>query len=133
MNARNFRTNLIFSPFDMPAINGIAGWAVTYESEPKLNGNKVILTIKKTYRIFVADKDYEVLSAESTYEIPTSVIKTREDVYAFYKDALLSLDEGYKYQQTQLPMLPNRLFAAPPIGNYKNEIDRVFDLLISRN
>ena len=135
MNARNYRTDLILSPLDFPAINGLGGSTVNYKSEPKLKDNKVVLTITKTYVLInvYTNKRYEVLSAQSIYEIPCNEIKTREDVYDFYKDALLSLNEAYKYQQTQLPMLPNRIFTPQAIEDYKPEIDRFFELLISRN
>ena len=45
----------------------------------------------------------------------------------------LSLDEVYKYVQTQLPLLPSRLFPNQPIESYQLEIDRVLSLLISQN
>lgn len=78
-------------------------------------------------------KEHEGLSVKSDYEIPTNEIKSREDVYEFYKDALLGLDETYKYAQTQMPLLPSRLFPNQAIENYKLKIDRVFSLLISQN
>jgi hypothetical protein len=135
MNARNYRINLILSPLDFPVIKGLGQSYVAWKSEPKMIGNKVSLTITKTYVLIdtFINKKYEILSAESIYEIPANEIKTREDVYDFYKDALLILDEAYKYQQTQLPMLPSRLFLSEPIESYKAEIDRVFNLLNSRN
>ena len=49
MNARNYRVNLIISPLDFPAIDGIAENSVTYQSEPFLNNNKVLLTITKKF------------------------------------------------------------------------------------
>ena len=51
----------------------------------------------------------------------------------FYKDATLSLNEVYQFAQTQESLLPSRLFPNQPIENYQPEIDRVFDLLNSRN
>ena len=135
MNARSYRVNLIISPLDFPAIDGIVENSVTYQSEPFLNNNKVLLTITNKFIFHNIDnkKEHEVFSVQSVYEIPPNEIKRREDVYDFYKDALLSLDEEYKYAQTQLPLLPSRLFPNQPIESYKLEIDRVFSLLISQN
>jgi hypothetical protein len=135
MNARSYRVNLSISPLDFPAINGIVENSVTYQSEPFLNNDKVLLTITKKFIFHNIDnkKEHEVLSVQSVYEIPSNEIKSREDVYDFYKDALLGLDEVYKYAQTQEPLLPSKLFSNQPIESYKPEIDRVFSLLNSRN
>lgn len=123
------------SDLDFPPINGLAESAVIYQSEPFLHNDKVLLTITNRFMLYNVDNkpEHEVLSVQSDYEIPTSQIKNREDVYAFYNDALFSLDEHYKYLQTQIPQLPSRAFPAQPIENYKLEIDRVFGLLISQN
>jgi hypothetical protein len=135
MNARSYRVNLIISPLDFPAIDGIVENSVTYHSEPFLNKNNLQLKITKKFIFHNMGniKEHEVLSVQSVYEIPSNEIKSKEDVYDFYKDALLSLDEVYKYLQTQLPLLPSRLFPNQPIENYQGEIDRVFNLLNSRN
>lgn len=135
MNARSYRVNVTISPLDFPPVDGIVENAVTYQSEPFLNNNKVLLTITKKFILYDVDnkKEHEVLSVKSDYEIPTNEIKSRENVYEFYKDALLGLDEVYKYAQTQMPLLPRRLFPNQPIENYEGEIDRVFSLLISQN
>lgn len=74
-----------------------------------------------------------ILSVKSDYEIPSNLIKSREDVYEFYKDAMLSLNEAYQYAQSQMPTLHNISFPNLPIENYKREIDRVFRLLNSQN
>ncbi len=79
------------------------------------------------------NKEYEVLSVKSDYEIPFNLIRSREDVYEFYKDATLSLNEAYQLARTQLPALSNIIFPNQPIENYKGEIDRVFNLLNSQN
>jgi hypothetical protein len=135
MNARSYRVNLTISPLDFPPVNGIVENAVTYQSEPFLNSNNLLLTVTQKFVLYNVDnkKEHEVLSVKSDYEIPTNVIKSREDVYEFYKDALLSLDEVYKKAQTKIPWLPSRSFPNQPIENYKGEIDRVFYLLQSRN
>lgn len=135
MNARSYRVNLNVSPLDFPPVNGIVENTVTYQSEPFLNNDKVLLTITKRFVLHNIDnkKVHEVLSVKSDYEIPCNEIKSREDVYEFYKDAMLGLDEVYKYAQTQMPLLPSRPFPNQPIENYQGEIDRVFNLLISRN
>lgn len=135
MNARNYRTSLNISPLDFPPVDGIVENSVTYHSEPILNNNNVLLKITKKFILYNVDnkREHEVLSVESVYEIPSIEIKSRQDVYEFYKDALLSLDEVYKYAQTQMPLLPNKLFLSQPIDNYQGEIDRVFNLLIRQN
>lgn len=79
------------------------------------------------------NKAHEILKAQSVYEIPIHEIKTRDDVYEFYKDAILGLNEAYQYARKQLPQLPNRSFPSPPIESYQGEIDRVFTLFNSRN
>ena len=78
-------------------------------------------------------KEHEVLKAQSVYEIPCTEIKSREDAYEFYNDTALSLNEAYQYARTQMPALPNKLFPNEPIEQYQKEIDRVFNLLDSRN
>ena len=95
----------------------------------------MVLTITKKYILLdmSTNKEHEVLTAQSVYEIPPNEIKSREDIYEFYKDATLSLNEAYRYTQTQLPSLPNILFPNQPIENYQREIDRVFNLLNSQN
>ena len=135
MNARSYKTGLNISPLDFPPVDGIVENSVTHESEPFLNNNKVLWKITKKFIFHNIDnkKEHEVLTVQSVYEIPTNEIKSRDDVYAFYKDALLGLDEVYKYAQTQIPLLPSKLFPSQPIESYKLEIDRVFSLLISQN
>lgn len=135
MNARAYRVLVTLSPLDFPPITGMGQSSVSYHSEPHLNKKNLELTITKKYILtdINTNKEHEVLSVKSDYEIPTNFIKTREDVYAFYRDATLSLNEAYQYAQTQLPELPNIPFPIQPIENYKREIDRVFSLLNSRN
>jgi hypothetical protein len=135
MNARSYRVDLIVSPLDFPAVNGIVENSVIYHSEPFLNNNKVLLKItnKFIFHSIGNNKQHEVLSVESVYEIPCNEIKNREDVYEFYKDATLGLDEVYKYAQTQMPLLPSRAFPNQPIQNYQGEIDRIFNLLSRQN
>jgi len=76
-------------------------------------------------------KQHNVLSAQSIYKIPPADIKNREDVYEFYKDALLMLNEAYQYAQTQMPALPIRSFAYQPIEGYQKKINAFFNLLNS--
>lgn len=135
MNARIYRVNLTLSPLDFPPIMGLGQSSVSYQSEPHLNNKNVVLTITKKYVLtdMNTNKEYEVLSVQSDYEIPCNLIKSREDVYEFYKDATLSLNEAYQYARTQLSALPNIPFPNQPIENYKGEIDRVFNLLNSQN
>jgi len=135
MNARRYRVNLIFSPLDFPPIIGLGQSSVSFQSEPHLNKKNVVLTITKKYVLtdMNTNNEHEVLSVKSDYEIPCALIKSRDDVYEFYKDATLSLNEAYQYARTQLPALPNIPFPNQPIENYKREIDRVFNLLNSQN
>ena len=136
MNARSYRVNLSLSPLDFPPIMGLGELSVSYRSEPPyIVNNKVVLTITKKYILLDVsnNKEHEILTAKSVYEIPSNEIKIREDVYEFYKDATLSLNEAYQYAQTQLPTLTKILLPNQPIETYRKEIDRVFDLLNSRN
>ena len=136
MNARSHRVNLSLSPLDFPPIMGLGQSSVSYKTEPpQIINNKVVLTITKKYILIDMNdnKEHEILAAQSVYEIPPNEIKHREDVYEFYKDATLSLNEAYQYVQTQLPSLPSILFPNQPIENYQIEIDSVFNLLNSRN
>jgi hypothetical protein len=136
MNARSYRVNLILSPLDFPPIKGLGQSSVFYQSElPKIINNKVVLTIIKKYILLEVstNKEHEVLVAQSVYEIPPNEIKSTEDIYDFYKDATLSLNEAYQYARMQLPSLPRIVLSAQPVENYQKEIDRVFNLLNSRN
>ena len=136
MNPRSYRVNLILSPLDFPSIMGLGQSSVSYQTEPPyLNDNKLVLTITKKYILvdISNNKEYEVISVQSMYEVPSNEINNREDVYEFYKDATLSLNEAYQFVQTQLPSLPTILFPNQPIANYQREIDRIFDLLNSQN
>ena len=135
MNARSYRVSLNLSPLDFPPIMGLGESSVSYHSEPFLNNNTVLLTITNKYILTDVgnNTEHEVLSVQSIYEIPINVIKGRQDVYEFYKDATLSLKEAYQYAQTQLPTLHRILFPNQPIEKYQQEIDRVFNLLNSRN
>jgi hypothetical protein len=94
----------------------------------------LVLTITKAF-ILIDDnnKEHNVLSAQSLYQIPINEIKSREDVYEFYKDATKGLNEAYQFARTQMPTLFNITFPMIPIENYKKEIDRVFNLLNSQN
>ena len=136
MDARSCRVKLHLSPLDFPSIMGLGQSSVSYQTEPPyIINKKVVLTITMTYILhnMSNNKDHEILTAQSVYEIPSNEIKSREDVYEFYKDATLSLNEAYQYVKTQLPTLTNISFPYQPIENYQKEIDRVFDLLNSRN
>lgn len=135
MNARRYRVNVVFSPLDFPPLMGLGESSVSFYSEPVIIRNALLLMITMTYVLLDmnTNKQYNVLSAQSIYEIPPNEIKSREDVYEFYKDATLSLNEGYQYTRTQLPALPKKELPTPPIENYQREIDRVFNLINSRN
>jgi len=135
MNARQYRVDIKDSPLDFNVNAGLVDSSVSYQSEPKLIKNMVLLTITKKYIVseMGTDSHHEVLSVESIYEIPCNEIKNRNDVYEFYKDATRSLNETYQKHKMQLPALLNIVFPTLPIEAYQKEIDRVFNLLNSRN
>lgn len=135
MNARSYRVNLTLSPLDFPPIIGLGQSSVSYQSEPHLDKKNVVLTITKKYVLtdMNTNKEHEILSVQSDYEIPCSLLKSRDDVYEFYKDATLGLNEAYQYARRELQALPNITFPNQPVENYKAEIDRVFNLLNSQN
>ncbi len=94
MNARNCRVKLNLSPIDFPAIIGLGMQSDTTRTEsPTIVNNKVGLKITKAFELTEVDtqKRYEVFTTQSIYEIPTTDIKNREDVYEVYKDAQLAL------------------------------------------
>jgi len=135
MNARSYRVNLTLSPLDFPSIMGLGKSSVSYQSEPHINKNKMLLTVTKKFMLtdMNTDKEHEILSVKSDYEMPCSVLKTREDVYEFYRDATHALNEAYQYARTKLPGLPNIPFPIQQIENYTKEIDRVFNLQNRQN
>ena len=135
MNARHYRTEYDLSALDFPAINGPGESRIDFISEvPFIVNNKVQLKITKKYILveFYNSKEHEILAAMSVYEIPISEIKTRENIHECYNDATLGLSEAYEYAKTTLP-LPDINFPSLPIEIYQKEIDRVFNLLNTRN
>ena len=138
MNARSYRVNLSISPLDFRAEKGLGESSVSYQSEPFLVDNKIVLKISNSYILtdMFTNKGHEVLKVQTVYEISPNEVKSREHVYEIYNDALLSLNEAYqayKLQQPHMADLPNIKFPNQPIENYKEEIDRVLNLLNSRN
>jgi len=136
MNPRSYRVNLNLSPIDFPPIMGLGESSVFFRTEPPhIINNKVVLMITQSYVLLnMGDNtQHEVFTAQSVYEIPTNVIKTREDVYECYNDVNLAMSEAWQYVQTQLPTLPNVSFPNQPIETYQKEIDGVFYLLNSQN
>lgn len=136
MNAINYRVDLKISPFDFPPIMGLGQSSVDYRTEPPyFSNNKVVLKITMKYILIDMgnNKENEVLSTQSLYEIPPADIKSREDVYEFYKDATLSLNEAYQLAKNQFSLLPVITFPTQPIELLQQEIDGVFYLLNSRN
>ena len=135
MNARNYRVKLNLSPLDFPAISGLGRQSDFTKTEPPvIINNKVVLKITKKLILIetYANKEHEVFTAQSIYEIPAYNIKTREDIYEFYKDATLGLSEVYQHVQKKMP-LPNLSFVAPAIETFQKEIDGIFYLLNTRN
>lgn len=123
------------SPLDFPPITGLGETSVVYYSEPTLVDDKLVLNIVKKYLLLDmgSKKEHDVLAVQSVYEIPQNEINSRADVYEFYKDAVLALNEAHQYAESQMPTLPKRIFPTQPIESYQPEIDRVFNLLNSRN
>jgi hypothetical protein len=135
MNAKNYRVNINLSPLDFPAINGLGMQSDFTQTEPPvIVKNKVVLKITRVFILTETyiKKDHEVLKAQSVYEIPVNDIKTREDIYEFYKDATLNLSEAYQYVQRHVP-LPDVIFPTQPIETFQREIDGVFYLLNTQN
>lgn len=135
MNARNCRVKLNLSPLDFPSINGLGETSDYTRTEPPvIVNNKLVLKITKKFILIetYTNKEHEVFTAQSIYEIPIKDIKMREDLYEFYKDATLGLSEAYQYVQKQMP-LPALSFPTPPIDTFQKEIDGVFYLLNSQN
>lgn len=135
MNARSYKVNLTHSPVDFPPIMGLGMSSFPYQSEPHLHKDNVVLTITKKYVVtdINTNTNHEVLAVTSDYEIPARLLKSREDVYAFYLDAALSLKEAYQFTRTLEPAFPNISFPSQPIESYQAEIDRVFSVLNSQN
>ncbi len=109
---------------------------IQHDTEPPtIVNNKVELKITKTFELTEVDtqKRYEVFTTQSIYEIPTTDIKSSEDVYEVYKDAQLALSEAYQWVQKQMAQLPPLSFPNPPIETYQREIDDIFYLLNSQN
>lgn len=136
MNARSYRVKVSPSALDFPSIMGLGQSSISYRTEvPRIINNKVVLIITMQYILLDmnTNKEHQVLAVQSKYEIPPIEIKSKEDVYEFYNDALLSLNEAYQYVKMQLPSLPNILFPNQPIENYEQEIGGVLYLLDSQN
>lgn len=136
MNARSYRVNLRSSDLNFIANAGMTETTIAYITDsPVIVNDKVRLKIIKgiVHTDMFTNESHEVLKVQSSYEIPVNEIKTRNDVYEFYKDATISLNETYKALQRQRPTLPDRHFPFLPIENYQNEIDRVFSLIDGRN
>lgn len=135
MNARHYRTEYDLSALDFPAIEGPGESRIDFKTEsPIIVNNKVKLKITKKYILveFYNNREHEILSAISVYEVPVSEIKTGENIHEFYKDATLGLSEAYEYAKKKLP-LPHINFPSLPIEIYQKEIDRVFHLLNTLN
>lgn len=135
MNIRKHRTEYNLSALDFPAISGPGESKIDFRTEPPfIVNNKVKLKITKKYILveFYNGKEHDILTAVSVYEIPLNDIKVREDVYEYYKDATLGLNEAYAYAKEKLP-LPDIIFPTPPIETYQKEINAVFYLLNTLN
>ena len=135
MNARNYRVKLNLSPIDFPALIGLGiQSAVTLTDPPSIINSKLVLKITKIFLLTETstNKEYEVLKAQSDYEIPIIDIKTAENLYEFYKDAELSLDEAYQYAQKRIPLPPVQ-FPREAAENYQKESDSIFKFISSLN
>ncbi len=134
MNARTYRVSLKLTPVDFPAIKGLGQSRIIYQSEPRLNGKMLVLSITKSF-ILTDDnnKQYDVLSAESLYQVPCTELKSREVVSMFYNDAVAGLNEAYQYARAQMPDLVHMRFPTQPMEHYNAAIDRVLNLIDSQN
>jgi hypothetical protein len=135
MNARNYIVKLNRSTIDFPALCGLGMQSIlTMTDSPNFVNGKLILKITKTLLITESynSKEYEVLRAQSVYEVPINDIKTKEDLYEFYKDAELNLSQTYQNAQAKIP-LPPMQFPPEPIGNYQITSDSIFQFISSLN
>lgn len=135
MNIRNYRFNLILSPIEFPALSGLGIQSIlTMTDSPNFVNGKLILKIIKTLLITESytSKEHEVLKAKSIYEVPINDIKTKEDLYEFYKDAELNLSQTYQNAKAKIP-LPPMQFPPEPIGNYQKASDTIFQYISSLN
>ena len=135
MNVRQYRTEYKLSTLDFPAITGPGSSSIDLRNEPPfIVNNKVKLKITAKFILveFYNSKVYEVLTAESVYEIPLNDINERENIYECYKDATFGLNEAYAFAKKNLP-LPDVIFQTAPIETFQKEIDGVFFLLNTLN
>ncbi len=135
MNARKYRVKVNLSPLDIPPLKGLGEQKDFTQTEPPIIiSGKLQLKITKKLLLIETylNKEHEILSMQSIYEIPINEIKNRENIYECFKDATLGLSEAYNFVKNQVD-LPKILFPIPPIENYQREIDGVFYLLNSLN
>jgi hypothetical protein len=135
MDAKNYRVKLNLSPIDFPAINGLGKQStLTRTDPPGIVESKLVLSITKAFLLteIYTNKEHEIFKAQSIYEVPIKDIKTKEDLYGFYKDAELSLNQAYQYAQSQ-SALPPVQFPPEPIENYQKECEAIFLFIGSLN
>lgn len=135
MNASSYRVKIQDSDLDFQVKAGMTQSSVVWKSEPFLKGDKVLLDITNYYMLsdMFENTQHQALSVQCVYEIPTSSLKSREDVFEVYKDSLSVFNETYQTHKLTLPDLPKITFSPQPIEAYQNEIDRVFGLLSRQN
>ncbi|RZK10792.1 MAG: hypothetical protein EOO46_09305 [Flavobacterium sp.] len=135
MNARSYRVKIQDSDLDFKVNAGMTQSSVLWKSEPFLRGDKVLLDITNYYMVsdMFENTQHQVVSVQCVYEIPTSLLKSRSDVYEFYKDSISVFDETYQTHKVKLIDLPKITFSPQPIEAYQKEIDRVFALLSRQN
>lgn len=136
MNARNYLVKISDSDLDFRADKDqFVESTLSYQSEPFLINGNLVLDITNSYMLvdFFTNKKHEALKVQTVYEIPAGKVTTRQEVYEFYKDSVQILNETYQTHRLTLPALLKIEFSAPPIENYKVEIDRVFNLLSTQN
>mgnify|MGYP001591559838 CR=1 FL=1 len=135
MNARSYRVKIQDSDLDFKVNAGMIQSSVSWKSEPFLKGDKILLDVTNYYMVsdMFENTEHQVLSVQCVYEIPTSLLTSRSDVYDIYKDSISVFDETYQTHKLTLPDLLKITFSPPPIDAYKREIDRVFELLNRQN
>jgi len=78
--------------------------------------SKFVLRITKVLLLTenLTNNGHEVFKAPSVYEVPIKDLVTTEDLYEFYKDAELNINQAYHYAWTQIP-LPAVQFPPEPM------------------
>lgn len=135
MDASKYRTDIKRSPIDFPPIIGLAMQSIfTTTDTPKIINGKLQLKLTKGILITETDSkiEHKIFDLSIVYQIPISEIKTDDDLYEFYKDALLNLIQSYQYAQS-LTSLPVFQFPLEPSEKFSKEYATIFHAINSLN